>query len=220
MKDNMQQAKNIYAMAEFRQFIRDVQGMSDDEYARVVPRIEENIFSARERNPIEMFERIVKELAENWEASAPMPLHSEIHHFIVPGVMITSLRNCGYNFSDMDIREAILRGQKLAYGSCGFMGICCGAHSVGIVICLINKTNPLYEDERSETFLYVGDTLNEIARYSHRCCKRSSYMAIEKATDYLKQHGYDKIGASKIYCQWYSQNQTCEGKNCIYHPNH
>lgn len=213
---NFSEAKTIYSIVEFRQYMRHMQNVRDEYFKRLVPKIEEKIRTSWELDPIIMFERLMKELSVEWDAPGPMPLNSEIHHYIVPGVIMTSLRNCGYEFTDEDIHEGILRGQKVAIGSCGFMGICCGAHSVGIVICLVNKTNPLYEDERSETFLHVADTLTEIARYTRRCCKRSSYMAIEKSVVYLKQHGYDKIGESIIHCKWSSQNKSCDKRDCLY----
>ena len=35
------------------------------------------------------------------------------HHFVVPGVLIASLRNLGYEFGNRDVEEAMSRGGNL-----------------------------------------------------------------------------------------------------------
>ena len=218
IKDKLEEAKKIYFMDEFRAFMRKMKGLTDDDFNKPVPRIKEKILKSRETVPIELFERIMKELATEWKGSTPLPVNSEWHHFIVPGVIMCALRNNGYSITDNDIYEAISRGQKFAGGSCGFMGTCGGAYSVGIVASLIKKTTPLHDEERSEILQLVAETLNDIAKYPRRCCKRSSYLALEKAVDYLKNNGFEKITSKEIKCQWASQNKMCLDIRCLYFP--
>lgn len=85
------------------------------------------------------FERIMRELDSEWTGASPLPTNSEWHHFLVPGVIMSSLRNIGYSISDKDVEESISRGGKFAGGSCGFMGTCGGAYSIGIVASIIKK---------------------------------------------------------------------------------
>jgi len=216
MKHKMEEAKSIYYMAEFRSFMRNMQGLTDEDFNKPVFSIVEKILYSHETDPVEMFERIMKELVSEWEGGAPLPVNSEWHHFIVPGVLVACLRNCGYPISNRDIEEAITRGQKFAGGSCGFMGTCGGAYSVGIIASIVRKTNPLYDEERSLIMQMVADTLCKIANYPRRCCKLSSYIAIKKAVDYLTKTGYKKLPVSEIQCQWSSQNKMCLGVKCLY----
>lgn len=217
-KEKMQEAKEIYFMEEFRAFMRKMQGLTDEDFQAPVPRIKEKIMKAPEEGLLEMFERIMSEVESEWDRPAPLPVNSEWHHFVVPGVIMSALRNNGYPVTDRDVEEAIKRGQKFAGGSCGFMGVCGGANSFGIVLSLLKKRNPLHDEERSENLRLVGEVLKEIFRYPRRCCKRSSYLAIEKAVAHLRADGFERLPVSRIVCRWSPKNRTCLGATCIYHP--
>ena len=218
MKEKLAEAKKIYFMDDFKKFMRNMQGLTDDNFKKPVPGIIEKILKADERDPLRMFERIMGELESEWEGASPLPTNSEWHHFIVPGVIMAALRNSGYGIDSRDIEEAISRGQKFAGGSCGFMGTCGGAYSVGIVASMIKKTNPLHDEERSEILRFVAETLMDISKYPRRCCKRSSYMAIEKSVHFLRNHGFEKISSKEIECQWAPKNKMCLGIKCLYFP--
>ncbi len=217
MKEKVEEAKKIYFMKEFKVFMRSMQGLTDDDFEKPVPTIKKKILESKEIEPFEMFERVMREVVSEWQKSAPLPVNTEWHHFLVPGIIITALKNAGYSFVDKDVEEAISRGEKLSGGSCGFAGSCGGAYSMGIVGSIINKTNPLHEEKRSEIMNLVADTLKEIAKYPRRCCKRSSYISIQKIVKYLRDTGYDKIPyRDNIKCQWSSQNKMCFGIKCPY----
>jgi hypothetical protein len=217
-KEKMQEAKKIYFMEDFRAFMRKMQGLTDEDFQAPVPRIKEKILSATEKDPLEMFERIMREVESEWDRPSPLPMNSDWHHFIVPGVIVSSLRNNGYPITDREVEEAVRRGQKFAGGSCGFTGVCGGANSFGIVLSLLKKTNPLHDEARSENLRLVGEVLKEISRYPRRCCKRSSYIAIEKAVAYLRDNGFERIPVSRIVCQWSAKNRMCFGAKCPYFP--
>ncbi len=217
MKEKMDEAKRIYFMKDFRSFMRNMQGLTDKDFEQPVPVIKKKILEAKEIDPLEMFERIMRELVSEWHGPVPLPVNTEWHHFLVPGIVIASIRNAGYSLTDKDIEEAMTRGEKLAGGSCGFAGSCGGAYSLGIDGCIVNKTNPLHDEKRSEIMNMVGDTLKEIAEYPRRCCKRSSYMAIQKTVKYLRDIKFNKIPyRDKIKCQWSAQNKMCFGIKCPY----
>ena len=218
MKEKMAEAKQIYFMDDFKAFMRKMQGLTDEDFKKPVPRIIEKIIEASEKDPLKMYERILQELDSEWEGASPLPVNFVWHHFIAPGVIMATLNNNGYEISDRDVQEAIKRGQKFAGGSCGFMGTCGGAYSVGIVASMVKKTNPLHDEERSEILRLVAETLIDISKYPRRCCKRSSYMAIEKAVGYLQHTGFDRISISKIQCQWFPKNRICLGIRCLYFP--
>ena len=216
MREIMENAKKIYFVDEYRTFMRGMQGFADEDFERVVPIIKEKILSSEDTDPFEMFERVMKELSSEWNKST-FPVHGDWHHYIVPGVVMASLRNCGYEVSDRDIEEAMARGEKFPGGSCGFAGTCGGAYSVGIILSMVKKTTPIHETERSEIMRAVVDILSEIEKYPRRCCKRSSYIAIEQVVDFLKNMGYEKISCGEIKCLWSSGNRMCLGIKCPYY---
>jgi hypothetical protein len=217
-KEKMQEARKIYYMEEFRAFMRKMQGLTDEDFQAPVPCLKEKIMEAPEKDPLEVFERIMSEIESEWNGPAPLPVNSEWHHFVVPGVIMSSLRNNGYPVTDREVEEAIKRGQKFAGGSCGFMGVCGGANSFGIVLSLLKKTNPLHDEARSENLRLVGEALKEISLYPRRCCKRSSYIAIEKAVDHLRANGFEKLPISRVVCRWSPKNKMCLGIKCRYFP--
>ena len=216
MKEKMKEAKGIYFMDDFRAFMRKMHGLTDEDFKKHVPFIKELILESREKNPVELFEKIMDELKSRWEPEAPFPVNADWHHFIVPGVVMAALRNNGYSITDRDVRESIARGEKLAGGACGFMGTCGGAYSVGIIASMVKKATPLHDAERSEVMRLVSETLTEISRYERRCCKRSSYLSIQKAVNFLRGSGFEKVPDSEINCRWSSQNKMCLGKKCLY----
>jgi len=85
-KEKMQEAKKIYFTEDFRAFMRKMQGLTDEDFQAPVPRIKEKILSATEKDPLEMFERIMREVESEWDRPSPLPVNSDWHHFIVPGV--------------------------------------------------------------------------------------------------------------------------------------
>jgi len=217
-KEKMQEASKIYYMEEFRAFMRKMQGLTDEDFQAPVPRLKEKIMRAPEKDPLEMFERVMNEVESEWDRPAPLPVNSEWHHFVVPGVIMSSLRNSGYPITDREVEEAIKRGQKFAGGSCGFMGVCGGANSFGIVLSLLKKTNPLHDEARSENLRLVGEVLKGISLYPRRCCKRSSYIAIERAVVHLRANGFERLPVSRVVCRWSPKNKMCLGIRCLYFP--
>ncbi|MCM8815631.1 MAG: DUF5714 domain-containing protein [Candidatus Omnitrophica bacterium] len=215
MKEKMAEAKKIYYERDFRSYMRKMQGFTDEDFEKVVPLIKEKVIKAVEKNPYEIFQRVLKEIASQWNKKI-FPVHADWHHYLVPGVILSAMRNCGYDINDKDIEEAMYRGENFPGGSCGFAGTCGGAFSVGIVMSIVNKTTPLHVDERAESMEAVIETLKKVKKYPARCCKRSSYIALETAVEFLKEKGFDKIEIGKIECIWSSGNKACLGVKCPY----
>lgn len=216
-KEMIAKTREIYYMDEFRAFMRKMQGATDEDFKQPVESIKESILASRETDPLEMFFSVFEKAEQAWTATETLPVNIEWHHFIVPGVILTALRNNGYPVSDADIMEAMKRGDKFAGGSCGFMGTCGGAYSVGIVGSLIKKTNPLHDEGRREIMHAAAGALQKIAEVGRRCCKRSSYAAFEAAGAFLSENGYN-LTISEIKCRYNTKNKMCAGSVCPYHP--
>jgi hypothetical protein len=215
MKEKMEEAKLIYYEKEFRHLMRSMQGFTDEDFNDSVTVGMSAIKEASGTDVYEIFERCIEKIKESWKKEK-FPAHADWHHYIVPGAVLVALRNAGYPISDKDIKEGIRRGVNFPGGSCGFAGLCGGAYSAGIVLSIIKKTNPISTKERREIMLSVIDTLNEISKYPARCCKRSSYIALQKITEYLKSMGYINIICSEIKCKWSKYNTMCMRKSCPY----
>jgi len=209
----MREAKNLYHHNEFRAYMRNLQGFTDNDFESRKALIKSGILNSKEKDPVTIFDDIMRSIKEHWDKPV-FPTNADWHHYIVPGIILSSLRNTGYEISDKDIEEAMFRGEQLLGGSCGFAGTCGGAYSAGIVISIINKTTPLHLTERSAAMKAVVDVLNEISLYPIRCCKRSSYITIQMTVNTLRSMGFDKISNKKIKCIWSPYNNNCMRKQC------
>jgi hypothetical protein len=214
MKEQMEAAKRIPYMDGFRAHMMGMHGYVDEDFERLVPVIRSKVLCSEETDPVAMFERILAEMSPEWK-KGNLPVHADFHHFLVPGVLVASLRNSGGAIVDMDVEEAMRRGEKFMGGSCGFAGTCGGAYSVGIALSIAKKTTPLHEEGRSVVMRAVAETLGEIAKHPKRCCKRSSYAAMETGVRKLNEMGYN-IPTSVIACRWSSKNKMCMGTRCPY----
>jgi hypothetical protein len=164
-----------------------------------------------------MFDRILKDFAPMW-TKPTFPINADWHHFLIPGVVLTALRNCGYPIRDDEIVEGMGRGESLLGGSCGFAGVCGGAYGVGIILSMVRKMNPIHGAERSEIMGAVAETIRAIAEHPRRCCKRSGYIAVREAVHRLHELGYDRLNAADRECAWHSSNKMCYGVQCPFHP--
>jgi hypothetical protein len=218
MKEMMKKSESLYYAKDFREFMRSMQQCTDEDFKEKVPEIKEMITNSNETNPLLMFEMVMSAVEQSWDKPTPLPTNNEYHHFVIPGVIIASLKNLGYAFTTKDIEEGLTRGEKFAGGSCGFAGICGGANSFGIVLSIVNKTNPIHDHNRSEIMRLTADVLSKISNYERRCCKRSSYQAFESTVAYLQSNGFPDIAIGKVECQWNTKNKTCMGNRCPYFP--
>jgi len=219
MKEIMEKAKTIYFMDDFRAFMRkNVQGFTDEDFKKPVSRIKQLILESKGKDPAKMFYDVFEQVEKEWTLPAPVPVHNEWHHFVVPGVVLASMRNCGYGITDKDIVEGMARGEKFAGGSCGFAGTCGGAYSAGIVASVVGKTTVLHDEERVEIMKLVVETLNKISQHGRRCCKRSSFISIESVVNYLSKKYI--LPLSQIECKFSAKNKMCLGKKCPYHKHY
>jgi hypothetical protein len=212
-KEGLEKGKNIYYRAEHQDYMRNQRGVSKQDLQELVLKMKDLIMSSTEKNPVQMFFDIVGQL-EKWKTGLSVPVHGEWHHFLVPGVLLCALRNNGYEINDKDIDEGIQRGEQ-ARVSCGFTGVCGGANSVGIVAAVVKKVTPLHDEGRQELMQKTARVLQKISQVKRRCCKRSSYIALEEAIQYFA--GIDYILPSlNITCPFSPQNSMCAKKRCPY----
>lgn len=213
--DILDEAKKLYFRGPFVEFMRNSSGIKEEDLKNLVLEIKDRILSSREVNPGLMLFNVLKQCEETWSAEASMPIHGNWHHILVPGVILAALRNCGYAISDKDIGEGINRGED-GKVSCGFSGTCGAANGVGIVAAIVKKATPLHDQERQEIMRLVADSQGKIALVMRRCCKRSTYIGIECAANYLAQQGL-KLDVGKISCTYTSKNKMCAREECPYY---
>jgi hypothetical protein len=211
-----EEAKKTYYWDDFHAITNKIKGVSDEYLENLAPVVRQFILTSQEKEPIEMFNSVFDEIERTWSLSVPIPIGGGFHHYILPGVILSCMRNNGYDISDREIEEGMKRGAMLAPHSCGFTGISGAAHAVGIVGSIVNKITPMH-DERGGLLALAADTLTEISKFPKRCCKRSNLTGIKNAVKYLSSLGY-ALPLDEIECKFFSGNSECSGEECSYYP--
>jgi MoaA/NifB/PqqE/SkfB family radical SAM enzyme/ubiquinone/menaquinone biosynthesis C-methylase UbiE len=147
------------------------------------------------------------------------PVHGPEHHALLPAVILTALRNSGDDITEEQIITAIQRGQTVAGGACGFLGVCGAAIGVGIAFSLLLGATPLTGDKRQTVQLATQKVLGEIAAYNGpRCCQRDLWIALQCASKLLSDNLGKELMVGQIICEQFSQNKECIHNQCPFWP--
>ena len=218
--EEFEECKKIYLYEDFMQIGLKYDNLSMEDYEEFIPILFEIVPKREEKDPILMYERIIEELRKCWVASEHLPFHGPWHHGLVAGMLIASLKNSGYDFSEADIKEALKRGLMVPAGGCGFLGICGAGTGIGIAMSIISKSTPFHDEERTKALESASEAIRRIARLGGpRCCTLSTYTTLNLAIMELKKMGYE-LPKSKVTgrCKSYQLNDQCHGSKCPYHP--
>ncbi len=165
-------------------------------------------------NPMEMAIELMKNNSIN--------MHGPEHHFLVPAVLLTSYYNkLGQNdVKAKKLRIAKERAKDIPGGICGYYGNCGAGVGTGLFISVILGATPLTKESWGLANEMTGSTLLEIGKIGGpRCCKRNSFLAIEKASKFVnkrlgvKLYEYEKY---KTVCEFKEFNKQCIKKRCVY----
>lgn len=167
--------------------------------------------STESRNPI----RIAME-AMNHRAIYP---NGPEHHTLVGAVLLAAYRNAGGN---IDLGRSLdeLRGRSLNVpgGTCGFWGCCGAAISAGMYMSIVTGSTPMTVEPWAQTTRLTSRILSRLADIGGpRCCKRTSFAAIEMSVVYTSELlKIDMELPDRIICTFSSRNGECLGKHCPY----
>lgn len=149
--------------------------------------------------------------------------HGPEHHFLVPAALLAAWYNRHVNpfLKDAAIIKARRRAEEIKGGICGTLGACGAAIGTGIFISLITGATPLSKEEWRLANLMTSEALEVIAKNGGpRCCKRNSFLAINKAIDFLKTNfAIELPKEEKIICEFTFLNPECLGEECCFYGN-
>jgi MoaA/NifB/PqqE/SkfB family radical SAM enzyme/SAM-dependent methyltransferase len=145
-----------------------------------------------------------------------IPLHGPEHHAMVPGIILSVLKNKGGNISEDDIIAGIERGRTIAGGACAFMGVCGAAVGAGIGYSVILKSNPYKGKERQIVQQITSEVLKKIGQYNApRCCQRDCWIALKAVSELSEKYSPVYLPANEgLVCSQYKTNQECISKDC------
>lgn len=215
-----EQAKEIPYYDDFMEQVLDFDDLTMEDYKDFMPKVLPIILQQKTKDAFLIFENTIKKLQDEWDASETLPFHGPWHHGIVPAVIITALRNNGYDFTENDIKEAFTRGLKIPAGGCGFCGTCGGGSGLGIAVSIIKRANPFHDEGRSAAFKAAQEANERIGKLGGpRCCRLSAYTAIDQALKLLNNMEYELPRSKAIgRCEVWELNDSCHKERCPYFP--
>ena len=143
-------------------------------------------------------------------------MHGPEHHVMVGMALLTAYKNAG---GEIDLEKALIemnsRGKSVPGGACGFWGACGAGISAGMFISIVTGSTPLGTDNFALSHKMTSAALGAIGEVGGpRCCKRDSYLSIQKAVEFVKENLNVDMGQSEIICSHSGQNNQCIGKRC------
>ncbi len=205
-----------YCGKEERGYIRCPEGhyVCDECHARdAIGVITSFVLSSTSKNPMEMVLTLMKHPV--------MPMHGPEHHAMIAGVLVAAYKNLTGKAGEKEILEAIRRGKSVPGGFCGLYGTDAAAIACGIAMSIILGSTPLKDKERRIANNLTARVITAImSNRGARCCKRSTYTAIEVATQYFAETlgiEFERVPASKLKCEHSYRNKQCSKKDCRFY---
>ena len=148
------------------------------------------------------------------------PVHGIWHHALVGEIILVCLRNAGHPITDDLIDEVIDRGRVIPGGSCGFLGTCGALSSAASAYAILLGSTPVAIDQREKLLEFSQKLISRLAEIGgSRCCKKSSYAAIETAVEEFARCGFELPKEEyAARCPFFASNDTCDGDACVYFP--
>ncbi len=169
-------------------------------------------------DPIELIQTI-------WDCQ-DFPMHCPEHHVLVPAVLLTvyrTLRNDSRAVLEESLQIAETRGRNLLPGFCGYYGACGAGIGGGLFLAILTDTTPLSVKTWGMANKLTSICLESISESGGpRCCKRVSYLTIEKTLPFVREQlGLDIQFSSNIQCSNHERNNECLRAACPYYEeNH
>jgi len=169
--------------------------------------------TTRERDPIALATLLMR--------SPAIRIHGPEHHLLAACAPLAALRNDGVRGIDEgSIDTAIARARHVPLGVCGLWGACGAALGAGIAASIALGADLMSDRVRSLAMRLTSEAMAGIASIGGpRCCKASTFTAIDVAVRWLRQeYGVDlPAPAAPMWCPFQGSNLECLGARCPYH---
>jgi hypothetical protein len=120
-----------------------------------------------------------------------------------------------------DLMEAMMRAKNVLPAFCGLYGSCGTAVGLGIYASILTDTDQYSEHTWALVNKIVGECLLKISEVDGpRCCKRSSYIALQIGEKFSKEEFDLDLGTSEyLKCTHYLRNkEECKKTQCPFFP--
>ena len=117
-------------------------------------------------------------------------MHGPEHHVMVGAALLTAYKNAGGKLDlESALREMYSRGKAVPGGACGFWGACGAGISAGQFLAIATASTPLAREPWGLSNQMTARALDSIGKVGGpRCCKRDSWLAVQAAVDFVREH--------------------------------
>ena len=153
-----------------------------------------------------------------------LKMHCPQHHYLIPAAMLTSaykIQGRPVEMLQNGLMEAMMRAKNVLPAFCGLYGSCGAAVGLGIYASILLDSDQYSVHTWALTNKIVGECLLKISEIDGpRCCKRSSYIALQVGEKFSKEEfGLDLVAAEPIQCTHYQNNtEGCKKEKCPFFP--
>ena len=148
-------------------------------------------------------------------------MHGPEHHFLVPAVLISAwytIKGVPEQIATK-LKIARKRAETVPGGACGFHGTCGAAVGAGIFLSIVLESNPLATKSWQLANRLTATCLLEVADLGGpRCCKRDTFVSLQKTIDFCKNEFNVHFDSQTVHCAFHKQNQECLMENCPFYP--
>ena len=143
-------------------------------------------------------------------------MHGPEHHVMVGAALLTAYKNAGGKLDlESALREMYSRGKAVPGGACGFWGACGAGISAGQFLAIATASTPLAREPWGLSNQMTARALDNIGKVGGpRCCKRDSWLAVQAAVDFVREHLGVEMQHSVPVCSYSARNSQCIGKRC------
>lgn len=149
-----------------------------------------------------------------------LPVHGLWHHSVAGELLLICLQNAGYPIAEGLVDEVVERGRLMPAGACGFLGPCGALVSAASAYAILLGSTPVAADRRERLLQFHSRLAARLASLGgSRCCKKSTYAALELARDEFAKIGFELPHEEFVgRCKFFADNETCDGADCVYFP--
>ncbi len=173
--------------------------------------LESYISKSTETNPFQMMINIMK--------NGTFAMHGTEHHYLIPAVFLTAIKNSGYKVPENYWQMVVERGNALPGGTCGYWGACSAAIGSGITVSILKECNPIKSSFYGEIHQVTASSLESIATIGGpRCCKRNSFLVAKSLHASLSGKFQIDLPDQEVICTFMKYNRECLGVSCPFFP--
>jgi len=164
----------------------------------------------------------VSDLVESLMDREDVPIHHPIHHFIMPGALLTAAAS-SQKLSEVRLLEMLEiaeeRSKNILGGFCGNYGACGAGVGAGIFMSVYTDSTPMSDQTWSWCNELTGKCLQALSEIpGPRCCKRTTFLTLMTAVPYINS----KLGTRMIFnkdqeCHYHDQNKECKRDQCPFY---